>query len=146
MTEVNGGELSSIKVRVNPGNTDLMPDNPDYRKQYDHDFAAIKERTKKRLSQAFEEGQLTIGEDTDNPLEVSEEFLILMHAHNVAQRSMRLNAALGGYGMVGKVDGINYFGVDVHWIPDEDIPVGEYVFDGDEDPQAVVNRLFALTP
>ena len=146
MTEVATGELSSVEVRVNPGNVELMPDNPDYQKRYDRDFAAIKEGAAKRLSQAFNDGELIIDEDPDNPLELSEEFLILLQANNIAQRSMRLNAALGGYGLVGKVDGFSYCGVDVHWIPDEDVPVGEYVFEGDEDPQTVINRLVALAP
>lgn len=146
MIEVATGELSSVEVRVNPGNAELMPDNPDYQERYDREFAAIKEKAKERLSQAFKDGELTIDEDPDNPLEGTEEFLILLRAHNIAQRSMRLNAALGGYGLVGKVDGFSYSGVDVHWIPDESIPVGEYVFEGDEDPQTVINQLVALAP
>lgn len=130
MTEATAN-FSRVDVRVNPQNGDFRLDDPEYVKTREEEFEQMRAALVVRMLEEVEAGEREMsGAD------------ILIHSYDVTQRATRLKAVLGGYGLVGESEGMGYYGVDIQWVPDEDVPVGEFELEV-EDPQATFRQLMS---
>jgi hypothetical protein len=140
-------DILKLDVRVNPGNGDLAPDDPEYIRRQIEKADKVKATIVERMREEAEKGALDMETDLGNPLVSTQEAAILFGAQRMTQRIMTLQAALSGYGMAGKVDSLGFHGVaDIHWVLDDTVPVGEFQFEEVEDPVTTFQQLMSAIP
>lgn len=143
MTNHATAEGLTVRVRVNPANAELTPDNPDYVAARERDRAALEAIHLEQINSMIEAGELELpsgpAEHVGDLMLQSPDFL----AHAMAERDMTIRAVLGGYGLVGKCE-LNFHGAEIVWIPDESmVEVGGFAIE-DDNPGEVIAQLVAL--
>lgn len=132
-------DILRLDVRVNSGNGDLDPNDPEYMRTQIEEADQVKVELVERMQKEREEGTRGITTNPDNALVGTETAAILFGAQRMTQRIMTLRGALGGYGMAGKIDSLGFHGIaDIHWVLDDTVPLREFQLEGVEDPAATL--------
>jgi hypothetical protein len=129
-TTETASEPLRLRVRVSPGNVDLVPGNPEYE---DRRAATFPLREQKYIE--YLQAQAVAGElDFLSGDETQDRTAIAAEASHLAKRDFDIVSILGGWGLAAKnVIGVAYWGgVDITYAMDDTLPLGDFVIEGDQ--------------
>jgi hypothetical protein len=136
-------ELLNLRVRVNPGNVDLVPGNPEYEARK---AATLPLREQKYIEHL--QAQADAGELDFLPGDAKDSAVIAAEAGRLARRDFDIVGILGGWGLAARnVMGVVYWGgVDISYTMDDRLPLGDFAIEGDQSFDQAFHQMQVVAP